>query len=164
MKIILADNTISTQRIADLFNSAHLLGDFMATDEKVTSDKVAKMLLNKAAYIFLAVGDDESFAGFCLIGKKTSPEFSHRAFIQAISVVPEMRGKGIASKLIEAVIAWARNNNIELLSLEVVDANISARKLYEKFSFKEGGVLPDGFRRDGISYEIVNYYLSITSK
>ena len=56
----------------------------------------------------------------------------------AIAVVPSKRGHGIGEKLLEALIARAREAGYPALSLNVEPGN-PARKLYERFGFQVVG-------------------------
>lgn len=50
------------------------------------------------------------------------------------------RGKGIGKILLQEIIKFAKNNEIEKIFLEVNENNIIARKLYKKQGFEEIGV------------------------
>ncbi|MDP4153195.1 MAG: ribosomal protein S18-alanine N-acetyltransferase [Bacillota bacterium] len=60
--------------------------------------------------------------------------------IMSVAVLPEYRGRGIATKLLNALISHARDSEIEEMYLEVRSSNENAKKLYEKFGFKETGL------------------------
>ena len=55
--------------------------------------------------------------------------------IETIAVIPEARGAGIGSALMDAVEAWADAQGIEHLQVAVRDANDGARRLYERRGF-----------------------------
>ncbi len=65
----------------------------------------------------------------------------HRGDLFAMYVMPEYRGQGIASQLIETVINHARSLVIQL-HLSCVTNNESAVKLYQKHGFKIYGTEP----------------------
>ena len=65
--------------------------------------------------------------GFAFLDEQT-PEVS-------IAVVPSMRGRGIGSQLLESLLARARRERFEALSLSVERDNPSI-KLYEKYGFR----------------------------
>ena len=50
------------------------------------------------------------------------------------------RNLGIASKILDNLIAFANTKNITSITLEVNEKNIVAIKLYEKFGFKQIGL------------------------
>jgi GNAT superfamily N-acetyltransferase len=56
-------------------------------------------------------------------------------YIDILAVAPAMRGKGIGTLLLEAVFQTARDKGFRSVSLEVVDTNPDARRLYERVGF-----------------------------
>lgn len=69
---------------------------------------------------------------------KNSESFlQHRtyAYLGFIFVMPEYRGKGISSKIIEKLKLWANSRDITEVRLEVYQNNLSALKAYEKLGF-----------------------------
>lgn len=69
-----------------------------------------------------------------------------------MSVLKEYWGNGIGSLLIETLLGWARENGIRRISLRVDENNQRAQKLYEKFGFKQEGILRNKKRLAGGSY------------
>ena len=57
----------------------------------------------------------------------------------AIAAAPGFRGRGIGTKLLEALINAAKKKNYPALSLSV-DRRNPAHKLYERFGFQDAGV------------------------
>jgi len=57
------------------------------------------------------------------------------------------RGRGVGSALMEAAIAWAREQGLHKLSLDVFPHNEAAIALYEKFGFLEEGRRVKQYRR-----------------
>lgn len=63
--------------------------------------------------------------------------------IHDLAVVPERRGQGIGRALLAAAESFARARGCIKLSLEVLEDNAGAQKLYESFGFRDyelGGV------------------------
>ncbi len=58
-----------------------------------------------------------------------------RAEIASIAVAPEFRRQGYARRMMDFIIADARKNGCENVTLEVRVSNIPAQKLYESFGF-----------------------------
>lgn len=56
-----------------------------------------------------------------------------------IGVLPEMRGRGIGTKLLKAMIETSRNNKLRALSLSV-DRQNAALRLYERLGFRDAGI------------------------
>jgi ribosomal protein S18 acetylase RimI-like enzyme len=57
--------------------------------------------------------------------------------MDGIAVHSDMRGKGIGTRLLQAVFEFARENKFSSVRLEVVDTNPGARRLYERMGFVE---------------------------
>ena len=53
--------------------------------------------------------------------------------IDALYVKDEYQNKGIATNLINNVIEQAKNNNIKFITLNVLEKNLKAKKLYSKY-------------------------------
>lgn len=64
-----------------------------------------------------------------------------------MSVAEPWRGRGVGSALLEAAIAWAREEGVHKLTLEVFPHNEAALALYRKFGFEEEGHLRGQYRR-----------------
>ncbi|HEX6940320.1 MAG TPA: ribosomal protein S18-alanine N-acetyltransferase [Longimicrobiales bacterium] len=60
-----------------------------------------------------------------------------------IAVAPEHRGRGIAKRLMDAVIEDMRERGVRELFLEVRVTNSVARHLYEQYGFEEVGCRAD---------------------
>jgi len=57
--------------------------------------------------------------------------------LDGIAVSPNKRGQGIGSRLISEFENYAGQRNIQLISLEVINTNPDAKKLYNRLGFKE---------------------------
>ena len=65
------------------------------------------------------------------------------AEIVTLGVVPSCRRQGIAKKLLDRALAYARAGNANGFFLEVAVDNVSAATLYERAGFKKIGVRKD---------------------
>ena len=54
-------------------------------------------------------------------------------------VVPDRRGNGVATALIESIRSWATDLHAETLVLRVVETNMPAQRLYARFGFVRTG-------------------------
>ena len=61
------------------------------------------------------------------------------ADVTNVAVLPEYRRRGIARRLVEALIEEARGRGITRLHLEVRESNTAARTLYESLGFVTDG-------------------------
>ena len=85
---------------------------------------------------------------------------SHRGEF-GISVKKAWWGSGAASALMEAILAFAKENNFEQLNLEVRGDNTRAIRLYEKYGFRKLCTFPAFFKVNGeyIDFELMNLSL-----
>lgn len=60
--------------------------------------------------------------------------------IQRIAVDPRYQRRGIARKLMEAMVAFSRARGVGSIALEVRAGNQGARKLYEAYGFRQEAV------------------------
>lgn len=72
-----------------------------------------------------------------ILGYITYLDIYDRFEISNIYVLREFRGNGIASKMLQFVIAEGLNKKINNITLEVNSKNTSAIALYHKYGFKE---------------------------
>ena len=74
----------------------------------------------------------------------------------AISVAKDYWNKGIGSQLLNNIIAFARENDFEIIDLQVRSDNKRAIHLYEKYGFKKIGEHPAFFKIDD---ENISFYI-----
>jgi ribosomal-protein-alanine N-acetyltransferase len=80
------------------------------------------------------VAEDEEICGFIL-----TRAAADEAEIITIAVGPDHRQQGLASKLLEEASAHMGRLGAARMFLEVAAQNLPARKLYEKYGFREVG-------------------------
>ncbi|MEK7580884.1 MAG: GNAT family protein [Patescibacteria group bacterium] len=80
-----------------------------------------------------------------------------------ISILNEIRGEGIGKLLMELVLREAAEglHGLKIITLSVFGNNSKARKMYEKFGFKEYGILPDGVLHQGKEVDHIFMYKSV---
>lgn len=96
---------------------------------------------NKVAFYVIAELDGQviGYAGMWLIADE--------GHITNVAVLPEHRGKNIASAIIAVMIEFTEVQGIKRFTLEVRSSNEAAKALYRKFDFKEEG-LRKGYYQD----------------
>lgn len=85
---------------------------------------------------------------------------SHRAEM-GLSVVKAEWNKGIGSMLLNKLIEYARQNDIEIIDLEVRSDNVRAIHLYEKYGFKHAGTRPAYFKIGNEYFDFEMMYLDL---
>jgi len=61
------------------------------------------------------------------------------AHIYQMWVSPDVRGRGVGSLLLKNIIAWAKNSDLDHISLAVTTINLPAVKLYKAYGFEPYG-------------------------
>lgn len=89
-------------------------------------------------------GDDAVGCAICFVGFTT---FAAKPLINIhdLIVLSDYRGKGIGSKLLEAVADKAKASGCCKVTLEVRSQNTDARRLYERRGFTDAGGQPTQF-------------------
>lgn len=88
--------------------------------------------------------------------KKKKQALSHIGEL-GLGLRREVREMGVGSKLMECLLREAKEElDIEIVTLGVLHTNSRARKLYEKFGFKEVGRLKDGIKHYGEYKDLIS--------
>ena len=98
-------------------------------------------------------------AGFAV---RQGEKESHKGLLWGMYVRPEARGAGVARRLVDAVIEFARDR-VELIQLSVVMGNEQARRLYARLGFVEYGVEKNSLKHDGRYYDEILMALDLVS-
>ena len=69
-----------------------------------------------------------------------NPRLAHRAFL-GMGIIPEYRGQGLGTRLLDAVLGHARKIGLEKIELTCYAQNAPALALYKKCGFTEIGVI-----------------------
>ncbi len=81
-----------------------------------------------------------------------SEKSRHRGTLWGVYVAPDERDGGVASALVEAVVAHARRH-VLVLQARVVTTNATARRLYERLGFRSYGLETRALCVDGAFYD-----------
>src|SRR5690606_36483976 len=85
------------------------------------------------AALFVAE-EENKLVGYTLAVGGKAKRNRHSVYL-VIGILPESRGKGIGTKLLQAAEKWARDRRIHRLELTVVTENIGDLHLYQKLGF-----------------------------
>lgn len=96
--------------------------------------------LNRNGHYFVAEIDGK------IVGHGGFTAILDEGDITNIAVRPEFRRKGLASKILEAMIDSANKQNLSFLTLEVRSQNTPAIRLYEKYGFTVRGERKNFYR------------------
>ena len=84
---------------------------------------------------------DEALVGIATLSPQDGPKDAHKAGVFGFYVEPGYRGGGVGAALMSALIT-AATGRVEQLTLAVVEDNLPARALYERFGFTPYGREP----------------------
>ncbi|WP_191556775.1 GNAT family N-acetyltransferase [Metabacillus idriensis] len=105
--------------------------------------------------LFLVACADNRIVGFSRCEGNILKRFSHKSEF-GVCVLKEYWGYGIGKNLLIESIQWADSNDIKKMTLNVLETNEKAIKIYEAFGFEVEGILKkDKVLSDG------NYYNTI---
>ena len=113
-------------------------------DERAFLERVSR----SQSDAFLIALEGESVVGNIWVRGGFEDVRAHVADV-GVAVVPTHQGRGVGSRLIEAGLAWAREQKFVRIELSVDEANVGAVRLYERFGFAVEGRHKAMFRRRG---------------
>ena len=89
----------------------------------------------EVCFIYILQTPESPAAAFCAFWR-----VADQAHINNLAVRPELRGRGLGSEMLEAVVKEARQLGADSLTLEVRRSNVAAQRLYQGAGFHEAGV------------------------
>ncbi|WP_066071542.1 GNAT family N-acetyltransferase [Neobacillus soli] len=109
----------------------------------------------KMNHLFLVAEVNDRIVGFSRCEGNNLKRTSHKVEF-GVCVLKEFWGHGIGQNLLKESIHWADANGIKKITLNVLETNDKAIKLYQKYGFEVEGILKkDKILSDG------NYYNTI---
>lgn len=149
MSIEIREANLSDSREAEAFlrvlqsYAQDIMGGGRALAPDVAKRLPAALAQHPGALVLLAWSEERAIGvATCFLGFST---FAAQPLlnIHDLAVVPERRGQGVGRALLSAAESFARARGCVKLSLEVLEENTGAQKLYESFGFRDyqiGGV------------------------
>jgi ribosomal protein S18 acetylase RimI-like enzyme len=132
-------------RLEALRLDSDAFGSTFASENARPLDWFAARLENSGVFAAFAVGGIVGMAAFLA---NLGPKDSHRGVLVGMYVRAAARRRGVARRLVEAVIEHARRH-VEILQLRVVSGNDAARRLYQSLGFVEYGIERRALKQDG---------------
>lgn len=127
-----------------------------------TDEDISRTLSWSLAPIFGAFNQENQLVGILGFRRDGGEKWQHRGMIWGMYVVPESRGSGVASKLIDQAIDFAKNlDGIDHVYLWV-EATSPAVKLYQSKGFVYGGIAPRALKVGGNFYDEAFYCLKLS--
>lgn len=95
----------------------------------------AELKRPEVCFIYVLRTGDHPVAGFCAFWL-----VAEQAHINNLAVLPTLRGRGLGTQLLAAITREAAHLGAGLVTLEVRESNLPARRLYERAGFYQEGV------------------------
>jgi ribosomal protein S18 acetylase RimI-like enzyme len=146
-------------RLEALADSPHAFSSTLESEQGEPLDRFAARLADD-----LVLG---AFSGTHLVGVagfyvQPKPKHRHKGMLWGMYVRPGYRAARIGRKLVEAIIAHARQH-VELLQLFVLADNMPARRLYASLGFVEYGIERHATKYHGQYHDDVLMALPLTA-
>lgn len=123
-------------------------------DEKAKPLSHFESRLDEENAITIGAFDTLELVGSVTLFREAKQKMNHKAFIFAMFVKENQRGKGIAKQLIGQALQHARNwTGVEQVYLTVMAENEPAKKLYASFGFEEYGLERKALKVDERYYD-----------
>ena len=140
-----------------------------AFDRKVTREEERKFLdrciegLAKRRYVSVGAFEGRRMVGNCDVVGRAARDVKHTGTL-GIVLLADCRRIGLGEAMIRRALAGASRTGIWVVDLEVFSSNHAARRLYEKVGFREAGVIPKKFQRNGGLVDSVQMYTHLPHK
>lgn len=112
--------------------------DSTLKEDPISYYDLSEFITSETATVVVAEADGILVgSGFADI-RKAKDYYKHKTYAHLgfMYVSPEYRGKGINSKIMNALIAWSQEQGVNEIRLTVYPDNTSAIQAYEKVGFK----------------------------
>jgi ribosomal-protein-alanine N-acetyltransferase len=129
-----------SRRVERLSSSADLDGVIAIEEASFNNPTTREWYENEltrpdVCFIYVLRTTGHPVAGFCAFWR-----VAEQLHINNLAVLPELRGQGLGTQLLDAIVAEAEHLGAEMLTLEVRRSNEPARRLYERSGFHQEGV------------------------
>jgi ribosomal protein S18 acetylase RimI-like enzyme len=119
-------------------------------DDLVATPEVFREQIAAAPETVILGAFDGRLIGIAGLYRETHLKAAHKAHLWGMYVLPEHRGRGVGTGLLDALVSHARRlTSVTSVHLSVTSAAPEARKLYESRGFRVWGTEPDSLRHDG---------------
>ena len=116
---------------------------------------LAEELDNYLSAFLVALDDNDKVAGYAGLQAVLD-----EGYITNVAVRPDCRRQGIAGKLLQVFLDFAKGNHLAFLSLEVRASNEAARGIYEKYGFQQAGLRPGYYQHPREDAVIMTRYFN----
>jgi RimJ/RimL family protein N-acetyltransferase len=149
-------------RIRALWEFPEAFTSSFEEDEKQPIEKW-EVRLEGEHTMFWGAFEGEQLCGMVGLERETRAKNRHKGAVIGMYVSQEYFGTGMGRALIDALLAHAREQGLELLVLTVTEGNTVATNFYEAAGFRSFGIEPRAIKVDGRPYAKNHMYLDLTA-
>jgi GNAT superfamily N-acetyltransferase len=126
--------------VADADEVARLLHDFNVEFDtptpgpEVLAGRLRRLLADPEQTVALVAGEPAVAVALVTLRPNVWYE-GHVALLDELYVVPERRGQGIGSAVIELLLSLARERGVALVEINVDEGDVDAQRFYERHGF-----------------------------
>jgi GNAT superfamily N-acetyltransferase len=125
--------------VAGLLHDFNVEYDVASPGAAVLAPRLRELLAGESTVAILAGGPA---VGLALVTLRPNVWYAGPvALLDELYVVPELRGRGIGTAVVELLLATARERGVGLIEINVDQADVDAQRFYERHGFS--GVEPD---------------------
>lgn len=154
-------DALTRLRQTALKTNPEAFGSTIEEERGETGERFKKSLVNGGYFVMGAFKGGE-LVGTCGFLQEARLKTKHKGTIWGMFVQPEARGFGIGKMLLKSAVEKAFTiEEVEQITLYVVDENKAAYSLYDNFGFKKYGTELRALKKDG---QYWNEYLMVIFK
>lgn len=141
-------NEADRQQLTSLLSRLVEAGSALGWVEAPTLEEITHLLARLAADVDAGEAsaaiarDGEEIIGFAYWTRYARPTHRPHVDIEKVAVAPAAQGRGVGRRLMRGLIAAARQQHTEVITLDLRGDNTAAIGLYESLDFVRCGVLP----------------------
>ncbi|MBB5620814.1 ribosomal protein S18 acetylase RimI-like enzyme [Pedobacter cryoconitis] len=113
----------------------HFLKLLQSNDRGISDHQLKEIISSENSYLFFAANTYDVYMGMLTVGIYQSPT-GKKAWIEDVVVDETFRGQGIGENLIAFAIQFARQRQVDILTLTSSPARVAANNLYKKIGFQ----------------------------
>ena len=118
-------------------------------DEEQRPEEASQIRLGSEHSMFWGAFEGGQLCGMVGLERETRAKNRHKGTVVGMYVSQEYFGTGMGRALMDALLAVARQEGIELLVLTVTEGNSVATTFYEAFGFRSFGIEPHAMKVEG---------------
>ncbi|MEI6266294.1 MAG: GNAT family N-acetyltransferase [bacterium] len=110
-------------------------------ERKENADEILKeeilSRIDDPDYLYLVAKEDEEVIGIIvanIVDWKTT-KANRCGILSNLFVIKELRGSGVADKLVEEAFVWLKENKIYIVDIYVFPGNVGAQRFWDKMGF-----------------------------